>query len=150
MWGMEQASWNFFVSDQAYTLQEQMCCSFQWIGMYVCIYWDTVYKWDFSLIFCTVRCKRQEPPDSNCLQEEDAVKFKKKIITFSVKDKKKERKKERKEKKRKEKKRKENLSYNEENCEDTWQDVLTAGSKSWSLNKFTSFDVCLIVHHWYK
>jgi len=26
-------------------------------------------------LFCTVWCNRQEPPDSNCLQEEDAVKF---------------------------------------------------------------------------
>jgi hypothetical protein len=28
-------------------------------------------------LFCAVWCNREEPPDSNCLQEEDAVKLKK-------------------------------------------------------------------------
>jgi len=50
--------------------------------------------------FCTIWFNRQEPPDSNCLQEEDTVKFQNNSSLFSVKDK------------------KENHSYNEENCED--------------------------------
>ena len=53
-------------------------------------------------LFFTVSFNRQGPPDSNCLQEEDAVKLKKNSTRFFfVKDK------------------KENHSYNEENCEDT-------------------------------
>jgi len=72
------------------------------LNRHVCVCNETLCTNEIFPFFCTVWFNRQEPPDSNCLQEEDAVKFKKKkFITFSVKDK------------------KENHSYNEENCEDT-------------------------------